>query len=1041
MSNCVGWIQGAMRAATRVLRWAVSSVLLGLAAGPASVASTAVVGDLPKEYSIDVLQVEDGLPGNTVTSIAQTPDGYLWFGTFQGLVRFDGVRFTVFDSTTPGLESERATRLFVDRAGSLWVTMEQGQVARYADGRFTPLTKTDGWPGLAVKWMANSAENTVLITVGADDFGPRILLEYAAGRFREVLSKPPVPPEIVPTRGSVGDTVVEVDTTGRRWVVQDRRLGFLERGRWQPWTPPAGEPVPTIARIAASPRGGIWVCAEGRIRRLVDGRWSTDTPTFAWPKENVVMELMEDSAGQLWVGSWSKGLMLGRPDGSTEWLTTGRGFTSNTANCVFEDREHNVWVGTTAGGLLRLRHRDFSTYDQRHGLPTQPAMAIANGADEVWLGVTAGGLWRLAGGRSAPIELPGAPDPTVRSLCFDRGGTLWSGLHGNSLFRHRAGETARYDREQGLSHEIIYALFEDRDGMLWIGGDKGVSRFDGRKFETLTKRDGLSSDLVSAIAQDRDGAVWLGTFGSGLDRFHAGRFQTFTRREGLAHDTVRALLADDDGTLWIGTGGGGLSRLRDGRFTTYSARTGLPGNEISAVLDDGLGQLWLASNRGVFRVARAELEAFADGRRNRLEGVTYLPADGLAAMESAAGNPSAVRDREGRLWFASVKGVSMVDPRKLRTNLVPPTAVIEEVWLDGVCLLSNGSLDGDASRIQATTPYRVPPGKQRLEIRYTGLSHIAPERVRFRHRLTGLDQGWEEAGSRRTATYHLLAPGDYHFEVMARNHDGVWSPVAAAWDFSVLPEWRQTLWFRSGAGLFLLAGGLAAYRMRIRTLTRARVQQEVFSRRLIASQESERQRIARELHDSLGQNLLVIKCRVALAQQQSAQPEKLAEQLGEAAAMTSSAIREVREISQGLRPFQLDELGLGQALEAVVRKLAAATPIRFVAEIAELRGVFPPEFEISFYRIVQECLNNVVKHSKAGECRVLVADNGSQVRAEITDNGRGLAGGDRRHGPAAAEGFGLTSIRERVRTLGGTVEFTSRPEGGTRVVVVVPRRP
>jgi signal transduction histidine kinase len=180
---------------------------------------------------------------------------------------------------------------------------------------------------------------------------------------------------------------------------------------------------------------------------------------------------------------------------------------------------------------------------------------------------------------------------------------------------------------------------------------------------------------------------------------------------------------------------------------------------------------------------------------------------------------------------------------------------------------------------------------------------------------------------------------------------------------------------------------------------------------------------------------------VALAQQQSAQPEKLAEQLGEAAAMTSSAIREVREISQGLRPFQLDELGLGQALEAVVRKLAAATPIRFVAEIAELRGVFPPEFEISFYRIVQECLNNVVKHSEAGECRVLVTRSGSQVRAEIADNGRGLAGGARRGGPAEAEGFGLASIRERVRTLGGTVEFTSPPEGGTRVVVVVPRHP
>lgn len=991
-------------------------------------------------YVMDRWQVEDGLPGNTVTSIAQTPDGYLWIGTFQGLVRFDGLRFTVFDSTSPGLESERATRLFTDRAGTLWVTMEHGQVSRYAGGRFTPMTKADGWPGLSVKWMASSADGNLLVTSGADDYGPRMLLEYRQSRFAEVISNPPVPPSIATNRGSVGDTVVEVDSSGRWWVVQDRKLGTMEDGRWTPWTPPDGGAPPVISRIAASPRGGLWICGDGRIRRLESGGWSTNSPTYPWPTENTVMELMEDSAGQLWVGSWGKGLMLGHPDGSTEWFTTALGFPSNIPNCVFEDRERNLWVGTTGGGLLRLRPREFMAFDESHGMPpTGPSAVVVDAAGDCWAGMTAQGGQKLHEGRFTNIEIPGIylKDATVRSLLRTRDGAIWGGLHGNGLFRFLDGNVTAFDRRHGLLHEIIYTLFEDRDGTIWIGGDRGLTSLKNGSFTTFTKTNGLSSDHLTAIAQAPDGGLWIGTLGGGLNRLHNGRFESFTRKEGLAHDSVRALLADPDGTLWIGTAGGGLSRWKDGRFTTYSANVGLPGNEIASVLDDGLGHLWLASNRGVFRVARKELESFAEGSQSRVEGTTYLPADGLASIEASSGSPAAVRGDDGRLWFSTVKGLSVVDPRGLRTNPVPPSAVIEEVSLDDTILFSNGMPPGGNVHSAASAPILIPPGRQRLEIHYTGLSLAAPDRVRFKHHLSGLENRWEDAGNRRMATYHLLPPGDYLFEVLAANSDGVWSASPAALHLRVLPAWWQTLWFRVVLTAALLGAVFAAYQARIRALTRARVIQENFSRRLIQSQEAERQRIARELHDSLGQNLLVIKSRVKLAQQQSGSPEKLAEQLDQAAEITSGAIREVREISQNLRPFQLDELGLSKAIGAMIRKVAETSSTRFTTDIVELRGALPSKFEINFYRIIQECLNNVVKHAGASECSVVVRRESRRLRAEVSDDGRGLLAVGRPDSVQAA-GFGLSGIRERTRTMGGTVEFVSRPGGGTRVIVTIP---
>jgi signal transduction histidine kinase len=471
--------------------------------------------------------------------------------------------------------------------------------------------------------------------------------------------------------------------------------------------------------------------------------------------------------------------------------------------------------------------------------------------------------------------------------------------------------------------------------------------------------------------------------------------------------------------------------MHDGLFSRFSKEEGLPDNEIAVILDDTLDHRWLGSNHGVFRVARDELRAVAQGRKKRLEGITYLGGDGLASAQIAGGHNAGLRSQDGRLWFATSRGVSVVDPGQIRVNPLPPPVEIEEALADGTILHSGGRDGIDRAFI-------IPPGTARTEFHYTALSFTNPDRNQFRFWLEGYDADWSEVSTRRMASYSKVTPGTYRFRVLAANSDGIWNETGASVSVTFLPMWWQTWTFRIAAGFLPVASLLGANHRRVRGLKRARAQQEEFSGRLLAAQEVERARVARELHDSLGQNLLVIKSRVALAQQQSHQPIKLAEQLAEAAAMTSDAIREVREISQNLRPFQIDELGLTKALAAMVRKLGSASSIQFHCELVELRGALSPEHEINFYRIAQECLNNVVKHSDARHCSLTVTRSDRVVRLLITDDGRGFSMSTLPTVGKPQSGFGLTSIQERARTMSAEVEFVTRHGQGTRVTVTIP---
>lgn len=959
------------------------------------------------QYRFDHWTADNGLPQNSVRDLVQTRDGYLWFTTFDGLVRFDGVRFTVFNkSNTPGIPSNRFYNLLEDRQGDLWATLETGEVVRRHLGRFTAYDRANGLPGNVNPELIEDEQGNLLIVYygwAPDEKGNAVgnlkqVYRWTGSRFepaselRYDFSALSIPAAEAATQ-TWGKFVA-----GDYWVLTSQRfIRFLKKGGVQLYHERNGLPGKPVTMLM----GGVG--AARAVTRDAAGRlWLTDFQTMQ-------CQLLSQQT----------------PEGFDLWLG-------------YADAEGNYWFSTNNNGLFRAHRQTVVTLAKTPELDVTEVYSLLESRDgALWIG-TAGiglqGVFRLRDGtltQYAPAKINSVYSftGTVSSLYEDRAGQLWvNGFWQLVDGRYVAAPWAEAVISQ--NNFFGWTMCEDRTGGYWVGSTQGVVRIQDGAVTQFTTKDGLAGNDTKVIIEDGQGGLWLGSYG-GLTHYRDGKFTAWTEKDGLPGSTIRSLKLDGDGTLWIGTYDSGLARFKDGRFTSYTIKEGMFDNGVFQILEDDYGWFWMSCNRGIYRVRKQELLDFADGKTKTLTCLAYNQSDGMPSSECNGGRwPAGVKTRDGKLWFPTMGGVAMIDPSQIKANTQPPPVILEEMHVNNQPLAFEV---WDAALRNPNNAIQIYPGRDNFEIAYTALSFINSENIRFKYKLEGADTDWVDAGTRRTAYFSHLSPGTYTFKVIAANADGVWNQAGASVRINVIPPFYKTWWFLTLVGLSaagLLAGAIF---YRDQQQKRAQAAQQAFARQLIASQEAERKRIAAELHDSLGQNLLIVKNRAQLGQivAQEKDPELL-EQFEWIVNSASQSIEEVREIAQNLRPYHLDRLGLTKALEVMIEKVAATTKMRFVSELVPLDDLFSKEDAITLYRVVQESLTNVVKHAQATQARISVERTTDSITLTIEDNGRGFVPAE---AAAKPSGFGLAGMAERVRMLGGEWQIDSQEGQGTTVTM------
>jgi signal transduction histidine kinase/ligand-binding sensor domain-containing protein/CheY-like chemotaxis protein/HPt (histidine-containing phosphotransfer) domain-containing protein len=742
------------------------------------------------QYVLDNWQIPDGLPQSSAQAIARTPDGYLWVGTQEGLARFDGVRFTVFDSDNePALPSKIITSLIVDQAGRLLIGTRDG-IAVFAHGHVAPVAGAASLTHAYVRVMAagggrrlwvGTENGLVRIDAGqSENFGPANGL--ADNRIRSVLE----------------------DRDGSVWVGTETGLDRLTGDHFDT-IHFAADDHPSVTALLQDVDGTLWIGTDsGMLFRRVSDRF--EQVTTPGRVGTGVRALTRDRAGNLWIATRQGGLMRWR-DGVLDAIDTGK-FADGDLRALLEDDEGSLWIGSYGSGLLRMRDSRLVSAGRPEGLQGDSPWTIApRRAGGVWVG-TDGGVSSYADGRFQHVAgPPGHENVVARTVFEDAEQNLWVGTDGAGVFRKGPAGMRVFDRRSGLSSDTVTALMQDLRGRMWVGSGEGLDVIDHDQVTSLQALlPGTTHAPVHLLYQDRSERVWVGTETNGLFVIDARGTQHLTARDGLPADWVIAIHEDAQGLIWLGTTGG-LAVWDHGRLTSLASLGGRLRETILQILEDGSHNLWISTNKGLMSVPLGALKAaLAHGTTPAFH--VYGLVDGLRSAEFDGGNTYAgCRTPDGMLWFPGIHDIVRLDPEHMQLNTRPPLVHVERVLVDGVKL---AMVDG----------IEVPPGAQQWEFQYTALSLLAPQRSQFKYMLEGFDKDWVDAGKRRSAFYSQLPPGRYTFTVAASNNDGVWSTVGARFGFRLKPHYYQTWWFGLLCILAVVAAIYAWYRLRVGRLRR-----------------------------------------------------------------------------------------------------------------------------------------------------------------------------------------------------------------------------
>lgn len=950
------------------------------------------------QYIHEEWTAEQGFPGGTVYSIAQTPDGYLWIGGEKGLVRFDGFNFRLFtNKDVPEMPSGAIQQVDVDFEGNLWIRQQGMTLLRYHDEEVqnaSGVIHKEG--GASAMCRARNGEMVFIMRANK-------LFRYSRGGIK-TLSAAETPAALVI---SMAETAA-----GKLWL-GTRDVGLFTWDGNQSSHFLEELPDPKINSLLPLGDQELWIGTDNGIIRW-DGTRLTRAGIPPSLQHGPIQALLKDRQSNLWAGT-AEGLVRVDPKGTVASDSVGHPLGS-TVNALFEDREGNLWAGT-GQGLQRFRDSVFLSDSV-----AAPSRSEGNGPiyvdDEgrVWSASAEGILRWQRGTETGSITHFNLNRYPIYSIT-GRKGELWVGRQSGGLTHLRCHDNCyvaeNYTQVQGLAEDSIYSVYESADGNVWAGTlSHGLSRFKNGRFIRYTAGNGLASSAITAITESPDGTMWFGT-SDGLSALSPdGRWRLYRGRDGLPPGGVNCLSIDGEGVVWIGTPQG-LAFLRSGHVQIAQEAPRSFNEEIFGLAADRTGWLWVATAHRILRVNRHKL---MERHLSPDDVREYGTANGLLGTISIKRERSVTADSMGRIWFSTSRGIAFVDPSRLEADSIPAIVHVQAVTTDGKLLAMQKDL-------------HVPAASRRITIGYVGLSLSNPERIRFRYRLDNFDHDWSEPTPAREAIYTNLGPGSYRFRVIASNSEGIWNSAETAIPLEVEPAFWQAWWFRLSGICALVLGIFMIHLLRLRQMA-SRLDLR-FEERL-----AERTRIAQDLHDTLLQGFLSASMQLHVAAGRLEEDSPAKPPLDRAIELMGKAGSEGRTALRGLRSSQLDHLTLEQAFASIPQELSISEETRLHITIEGRRRPLRPVLRDDVYRIGREAIVNAFRHSRSTNISVEIEYTAHQLRVLVQDNG---CGADPQTIQFGREGhWGLKGMRERAERIGAKLSVFSGPGAGTEVVLCVP---
>ncbi len=1018
--------------------------------------SIAVLGFGQSDFQFEQLTTRNGLSSNTVNTVIQDSKGFLWFGTETGLNRYDGYRIKIYQHNRYDLNSlsnNYIWSLCEDSAGNIWIATDGGGV-----NKLNPQTE------IFTRFQHNENDNTSLSTdivqvvhcdrkgnlwVGTWDGGVN-RLQKNNNRFTRFLHDPKNPKSLSNNKIHF----IKEDSEGNIWIGTDGGGLNLFDPSTDSFTSYKHDPknpnslsFDMVTDLVEDTEGNLWITTYGEGLNLFERKSGKFLHFKLEGKDvkassNVFWKIIQDSRGLLWITIQTEGLAIFDPAvRSFTWIKENKnikgGLQANLLQKVFEDRSNVLWVTTVGKGVLKTDRKlpVFTTIQNIPGnastVPSEFFYSLCEDRNgDILAGTLASGVVRLDPQfhvmKKYPVNTPsGVAGEYARSMFRDSDNTIWVGTYYGKLNKlNRKNDTFEHIDldflKENPMRNFVRSIIEDSEGKLWFGsqGGGGITSYDKKKKWTYfipsdTSVISLSGYDVLSIREDSKGYLWVGTQSYGLSRIDRSTgkvkkyFHDAANLRSIPDNSVPELFVDSRGNLWIGTASSGLARYdyETDSFDVYTTADGLSGNSICGILEDDHGNLWISTMNALTRFNPETKESKNFDYYNGIRSEEFLFS-------------SKLKISDGRMLFGGTEGITLFHPDSVKEQAGdPPIAITSFKIFNKEVKLPENIVYLDTIHLDYTDNF--------FSFEFASLDFTMPERTEYSYILEGVDKEWNEAGRVSFANYTHVDPGSYTFKVRRTN-----GKKTASVAVIIEPPFWMTSWFRLIFVLGFLSIGPVIYFRRVGQLQKETKRQEEFSKQLINSQEDERKRIASELHDSLGQNLLYIKNSAVLGTNKSD-----LNRYTDISETASSSIEEVRRIAYNLFPYQLDRMGLTKAIESVVRTIGDSSQIQIDSDIQNIDGIFSKEQESSIFRIVQECLNNVIKHSGADSGMVGIRKNDGTLTITIGDNGSGFNNELMKN---ESKGFGLKNIQNRILLLHGNIVYTRSNEFKTLITITLP---